>query len=127
MTKRGQGAFEYILLLAGVLLIVVLAIIILRGAVPGTQTQLAQCKAQVASVPVCINSTGAGAGLWYSDGCGATGCTYASTGVSAACENTFSGTPWDDGLNTGSQAPSWSGTADTDSILEFDCGSNPIQ
>lgn len=30
---RGQGAFEYILLLAGVLLIVVLAIIILRGAI----------------------------------------------------------------------------------------------
>ena len=33
--RRAQGAFEYILLLAGVLLIVVLAIIILRGSVLG--------------------------------------------------------------------------------------------
>ena len=33
MDEKAQGAFEYILLLAGVLLIVVLAIIILRGSV----------------------------------------------------------------------------------------------
>ncbi|MBU1196902.1 class III signal peptide-containing protein [Candidatus Micrarchaeota archaeon] len=34
--RKAQGAFEYILLLAGVLLIVVLAIIILRGSVLGS-------------------------------------------------------------------------------------------
>jgi len=33
MQKRGQGAFEYILLLAGVLLVVILAVVILRGGV----------------------------------------------------------------------------------------------
>jgi len=33
MSNRGQGAFEYILLLAGILLIVILAIVILRGGV----------------------------------------------------------------------------------------------
>jgi hypothetical protein len=36
MRFRGQGAFEYILLLAGVLLVVVLAIVILRGGVLAT-------------------------------------------------------------------------------------------
>jgi len=36
MPSRGQGAFEYILLLAGVLLVVVLAIVILRGGVLST-------------------------------------------------------------------------------------------
>ena len=36
--KRGQGAFEYILLLAGILLIVVLVIVILKGGLL-TETQ----------------------------------------------------------------------------------------
>ncbi len=59
--KRGQGAFEYILLLAGVLLIVVLAIIILRGTLtgaPGEQIGQAQCLAALSKASVCYNSTG---------------------------------------------------------------------
>ncbi len=36
MDNKGQGAFEYILLLAGVLLIVVLVIIIMRGNILGS-------------------------------------------------------------------------------------------
>ena len=35
MQKKGQGAFEYILMLAGILLIVVLIILILQGTIAG--------------------------------------------------------------------------------------------
>ncbi|MFH1257594.1 MAG: class III signal peptide-containing protein [Candidatus Micrarchaeota archaeon] len=61
MGKRGQGAFEYILLLAGVLLIVVLAIIILRGTLtsaPKQQISQAQCLAAIAKVSACYTPTG---------------------------------------------------------------------
>ncbi|MFA5246321.1 MAG: class III signal peptide-containing protein [Candidatus Micrarchaeia archaeon] len=40
MMKRGQGAFEYILMLSGVLLIVILIIFILQGTLAGTGNQL---------------------------------------------------------------------------------------
>lgn len=43
MDNRGQGAFEYILLLAGILLIVILVIVILRSSV------LSQANAQITS------------------------------------------------------------------------------
>jgi hypothetical protein len=122
--KRGQGAFEYILLLAGVLLIVVLAIIILRGAVPGTQTQLAQCKAQVASVPQCINTA---TGLWDTQGCGTDGCLYSVTGVSSSCERVVGVTPWNDGA-AGNTTTAPNHDSDTDDDADrFDCGSNPTQ
>ncbi|MEK6843514.1 MAG: class III signal peptide-containing protein [Candidatus Micrarchaeota archaeon] len=59
MVKRGQGAFEYILLLAGVLLIVVLAIIILRGTIQGdTGTAKALCLAQISKAAPCYNTDG---------------------------------------------------------------------
>lgn len=47
--RKGQGAFEYILLLAGVLLIVVLAIIILRGSVLATANNNIQAQANAIS------------------------------------------------------------------------------
>ncbi len=47
--RRAQGAFEYILLLAGVLLIVVLAIIILRGSVLGSANNQLVSGANAAS------------------------------------------------------------------------------
>ncbi|HLC47647.1 MAG TPA: class III signal peptide-containing protein [Candidatus Norongarragalinales archaeon] len=94
--KRGQGAFEYILLLAGVLLIVVLAIIILRGTIGkgGTQTDLNTCKAQLAGVSVCTNSTGGWASATYgvTDGCGA-GCLMTDYGMNPACGAVFTGPP----------------------------------
>jgi len=40
-TKRGQGAFEYILMLSGVLLIVILIIFILQGTLSGTNNTMA--------------------------------------------------------------------------------------
>ncbi|MBI5636152.1 class III signal peptide-containing protein [Candidatus Micrarchaeota archaeon] len=41
MDDRGQGAFEYVLLIAGVLLIVILVVLILRGNVLGSaKTQI---------------------------------------------------------------------------------------
>jgi hypothetical protein len=59
MAKRGQGAFEYILLLAGVLLIVVLAIIILRGTLTGNKEGArAQCLASIAKATPCYNADG---------------------------------------------------------------------
>lgn len=97
--KRGQGAFEYILLLAGVLLIVVLAIIILRGAVPGQQVGLANCKAQLAAVSVCMNSTGGWNSTIYGtpDACIIGGgtvsrCSYADYGVNPSCNGIWPGT-----------------------------------
>jgi len=39
--KRGQGAFEYILMLSGVLLIVILIIFILQGTLSGTNNTMA--------------------------------------------------------------------------------------
>lgn len=39
MDDKGQGAFEYVLLIAGVLLIVILVVLILRGNVLGSATQ----------------------------------------------------------------------------------------
>ena len=41
MMKRGQGAFEYILMLSGVLLIVILIIFILQGTLTGTNNTMA--------------------------------------------------------------------------------------
>ena len=58
--KRGQGAFEYILLLAGVILVVVLVIFFLRGGFlrgQETQIQLGTCKSQIAVAPECKDLT----------------------------------------------------------------------
>ncbi|MBI5228889.1 class III signal peptide-containing protein [Candidatus Micrarchaeota archaeon] len=59
--KKGQGAFEYILLLAGVLLIVVIIVVLLRG--PLAQTGPAQamkqaCYTQLASSSGCWDTSG---------------------------------------------------------------------
>ncbi|MBI5224413.1 class III signal peptide-containing protein [Candidatus Micrarchaeota archaeon] len=125
MVKRGQGAFEYILLLAGVLLIVVLAIIILRGTIgkSGTQADLNNCKVQIAGVSVCTNTTGGwtGGAQGVNDGCGADGCLYTNYGVSLACEDALSGTPWDD-----NGAINAAGTLGTDDDVDrFICGPRP--
>jgi hypothetical protein len=40
-SRRGQGAFEYILMLSGVLLIVILIIFILQGTLSGTNNTMA--------------------------------------------------------------------------------------
>ncbi len=42
MTTRGQGAFEYILLLGGVILVVVMVILILQGSAQGADNTLLQ-------------------------------------------------------------------------------------
>ena len=44
MKNKGQGAFEYILMLAGVLLIVVLIILILQGNMGGANTSLGKSQ-----------------------------------------------------------------------------------
>jgi len=55
MMKRGQGAFEYILMLSGVLLIVILIIFILQGTLAGTNnTMTAQQNTYNSSVSVQI-------------------------------------------------------------------------
>ncbi|MFH0836450.1 MAG: class III signal peptide-containing protein [Candidatus Micrarchaeota archaeon] len=61
MKNKGQGAFEYVLLLAGVLLIVVLAVVLLRGGLGGAgdqQIQYNMCKNELASSGEC----------WYANG-----------------------------------------------------------
>ncbi len=58
MKKKGQGTFEYILLLAGVLLIVVLAIVLLRGGLFQSQSTAVQknnCMSALALSGNCYN------------------------------------------------------------------------
>lgn len=59
--KRGQGAFEYVLLLGGVLLIVVLAVVLLRGGIfqSGGQTVSKQnCQSALAQSTGCYYTNG---------------------------------------------------------------------
>ncbi len=61
MHRRGQGTFEYVLLLGGVLLIVVLAIFVLQGtfnqsAQSLSGTDVKKCKAAAGASPACFES-----------------------------------------------------------------------
>ena len=59
--KKGQGMFEYVLLLAGILLIVVLAIVLLRGGIFQSaryDTKLSTCKASLTRVSTCYDING---------------------------------------------------------------------
>jgi hypothetical protein len=61
MNRKGQGAFEYVLLLAGVLLIVVLAIVLLRGGLGGAgdqQVMYNMCKNELAGASQCWLANG---------------------------------------------------------------------
>ncbi|MBI2445381.1 class III signal peptide-containing protein [Candidatus Micrarchaeota archaeon] len=64
--KRGQGTFEYVLLLGGVLLIVVLAIVVLQNTAQqsfqGTGQQ--QCSARLLTELTCQNSNPSDANRW---------------------------------------------------------------
>ena len=65
--KKGQGTFEYILLLAGVLLIVVLAIVLLRGGLfQGSQANIQKESCQSALVQ--SSSCYAADGSWNATG-----------------------------------------------------------
>ena len=60
MKKKGQGTFEYVLLLAGVLLIVILAIVLLRqGPLGGADINIKRstCKNALASASQCYYAT----------------------------------------------------------------------
>ncbi|GEM_PF-2866002 len=61
-SKKGQGMFEYILLLAGILLIVVLAIVVLRGGLFGGAEKdvvVSNCQAGLSRLSVCYSTGGA--------------------------------------------------------------------
>ncbi|MEM4254725.1 MAG: hypothetical protein QXR53_00150 [Candidatus Norongarragalinales archaeon] len=67
MALKGQGMFEYILLLAGILLIVVLAIVVLRGGLFGGAEQDIQrqnCQAALSRSSYCYATSG----LWNETG-----------------------------------------------------------
>ena len=60
--KRGQGTFEYILLLAGLLLIVVFAIVLLRGGLfagSDKSVKITTCQQAIARLPYCYDQ-----GIW---------------------------------------------------------------
>jgi len=64
MRKKGQGAFEYVLLLGGVLLIVVLAVVLLRGGLFQSSSQnveLSACQNSLVTSPGCFKD-----GEWQS-------------------------------------------------------------
>ena len=98
--RRGQGTFEYVLLLGGVLLIVVLAVVLLRGGLfqSGSQDigkqscKLALGKAgfyDPSSVTVCTTSGASCSNSTKSPQCGATALTQVGTnlgkGLPAEC------------------------------------------
>ena len=65
--RKAQGAFEYVLLLGGVLLIVVLAVVLLRGGLfqSGSQNvELNACKNSLVTAPGCFD----GNGVWNTTG-----------------------------------------------------------
>ncbi len=87
--KRGQGTFEYVLLLGGVLLIVVLAIVVLQNTAQQSFQGAGknQCQARLLTELACQSSTQADG--WNE--CGVfsnatfTGCGYTNqTGCTAA-------------------------------------------
>ncbi|MEM4255116.1 MAG: class III signal peptide-containing protein [Candidatus Norongarragalinales archaeon] len=60
--KKGQGMFEYILLLAGVLLVVVLAIALLRGGLfqsTSSNVERSTCTNELVTAPKCFTGDGA--------------------------------------------------------------------
>jgi len=66
MRKKGQGMFEYVLLLAGILLIVVLAIVLLRGGLFGgaqKDVKITNCQAALSRISACY----AADGTWATD------------------------------------------------------------
>ncbi|MDP2717423.1 MAG: class III signal peptide-containing protein [Candidatus Micrarchaeota archaeon] len=76
--KRGQGTFEYVLLLGGVLLIVVLAIVVLQNtaqdAFKGAGQQ--QCAARLLTDLSCKTSTGANNPCGVVSEANYAGCTF---------------------------------------------------
>ncbi|MEW5955763.1 MAG: class III signal peptide-containing protein [Candidatus Micrarchaeota archaeon] len=62
--KKGQGAFEYILLLAGILLIVVIVIVVLKGGIIGNEQTNIQQSSELAwtnANTFCLSWCGEGA------------------------------------------------------------------
>ncbi|HLC47646.1 MAG TPA: class III signal peptide-containing protein [Candidatus Norongarragalinales archaeon] len=94
--RKAQGAFEYILLLGGVLLIVAMVILILRSSLTreSSRVDLITCKVQLIGVQACINSTGGWTGNieGVADGC-ASGCAYADYRINPSCADVFAGPP----------------------------------
>ncbi|MBS3070032.1 class III signal peptide-containing protein [Candidatus Micrarchaeota archaeon] len=91
MEKKGQGMFEYILLLAGILLIVVLAIVVLRGGLFGgaeTDIKAQNCQAALSRSSACYASSGAwnqtGAPTPYPPACVSINYNASADGCSAA-------------------------------------------
>ncbi|HLC47645.1 MAG TPA: class III signal peptide-containing protein [Candidatus Norongarragalinales archaeon] len=93
--SRGQGAFEYVLLMGGILFIATVAFFILRGtsSKQSNQVEFAQCKSQLIAAGACYYANG----TWKTDV--TTPLDVNSYGISADCTNDagggLSGTPWD--------------------------------
>ncbi len=58
--QRGQGAFEYILMLAGLMLVVLLILVVLNatGGSTGKQADYNQCQNQIKASAACLNADG---------------------------------------------------------------------
>ncbi|MBI5224414.1 class III signal peptide-containing protein [Candidatus Micrarchaeota archaeon] len=93
--KKGQGAFEYILLLAGIIAISTVAFFILRGTTSkqGMSVEFSQCKSQLINVNPCYYSNG----TWKPDG--VTIYKTAAFGIDPKCTSDagggLAGSTWD--------------------------------
>ncbi len=94
--KRGQGAFEYILMLSGVLLIVILIIFILQGTLSGANnTMSSQQNTYNSSVTIDVVPPYTQCLIVTTDGNGITGAPCCSVGTGALtlaqCTNSTGG------------------------------------
>ena len=95
--KRGQGTFEYVLLLGGVLLIVVLAIVVLQNTAQQSFQGAGknQCTARLLTDISCNSATGYNS-CGITDGSQYSGCTFPAgtlTGTApTGCTGTLTGT-----------------------------------
>lgn len=86
--KKGQGAFEYLLLIGGVLFLAVAVIMILRTGVLATgQETLGNATQQFNNTLWCMTYCDIGGQRICNGECTSTGSYYCRSGVSESCSN----------------------------------------
>lgn len=93
--RRAQGTFEYLVLMAGILAIAIIAFFILRNSASSSSANvdLSNCKTQLAVISACFYSNG----TWKSGD--PTLYDALENGLDLKCtvsKGGFSGTQWDD-------------------------------
>ncbi len=97
--KKGQGAFEYILMVGGVLFFMTVVFFYMRSSLTGTgadQIDNAFCRNQLANSQMCWNSEG----VWVQTKCKVgDACIWSQTRIDKKCydgdQSSLANSPWD--------------------------------